>query len=108
MTPKEKERRLRKLHEQERLLLLVTPEERAARDKQQITKVLAWHEYLRRVYGPGKPQRGDDMYPPRSFGDAPSLALLPSEEFPRTPWNRTPRHVSTGQESAAAPDLNCT
>ncbi len=105
MTPKEKERRLRKLHEQERLLLLMTPEERAAHDKRQIKKSLAWDEYLARVRGPGKPQRGDDVYPPWSFPDDPSLALLLGEEFSHNPWSITPRHFSTEQQpSAAAPN----
>ncbi len=102
MNPKEKERRLRKLHQQEQRLRLMTPEERAAHGKLQLKKPLAWHEYLARVHGPGKPQRGDDEYPPWSYADDPSLALLPGEEFPRNPWNRTPRPVSTEQQSTAA------
>ena len=101
MTPKERERLLWKLHQQERQLALMTPEERAAHDQRQLKKTLAWSQYLARVRGPGKPQRGDDEYPPWSFGDAPSLALLPGEEFPRTPWNRTPRPVSIDQQLSA-------
>ncbi len=102
MTPNEKERRLRKLHEQERLLLLMTPEARAAHDEQKLKKSLAWHEYLRRVRGPGKPQRGDDVFPPWSLADRPSLALLPSEEFPRNPWSIAPRPLSSEQQPGAA------
>ena len=102
MTPKEKERCLWKLHEQERLLLLMTPEERVAHDKRQIKKTLAWHEYLARVRGPGKPQRGDDIYPPWSFSDDPRLALLPGEEFPRNPWSIAPRPFNSEQQPGAA------
>ncbi len=102
MNPKERERRLRKLHQQGQRLLLMTPEERAAHDKLQLKKSFAWSQYLRRVHGPGKPQRGDDEYPPWSYADDPSLALLSGEEFPRNPWNRTPRPVSTEQQPSAA------
>ena len=102
MTPKEKERRLQKLHEQERKLLLMTPEARAAHDEQQIKKSLAWYEYLSRVQGPRKPQRGDDVYPPWSFSDDPSLALLPGEEFHRNPWSIAPRPFNSEQQPGAA------
>jgi hypothetical protein len=87
MNPNDRERRLRFLQElekQQRRCFLMTPQEQNAHDKQQITKSLAWHEYLARVRGPGKPQRGDDVYPPWSLSDDPSLASLPGEEFPRS------------------------
>lgn len=104
MNPSERERRLRKIHEQERQHFLMSPEERDGQDKQQLKKPAAWHQYLARVRGPGKPQRGDDVCPPWSYADDPSLALLPGEEFPRNPWNRMPRPVRAEQQpSAAAP-----
>lgn len=49
MTPKERERRLWKLHQQERQLALMAPEERAAHDQQELKKTLAWSQYLARV-----------------------------------------------------------
>ncbi len=105
MTPKEKEQRLRKLHQQEQRLILMTPEERAAHGKLQLKKPFAWSQYLRRVHGPGRPQRGDDEYPPWSYADDPSLTLLPGEEFPRSPWNIKPRPFGAEQQPcAAAPD----
>jgi hypothetical protein len=105
MNPIDTKGRLRKIHEQEQQLRLMTPEARAAHDKQQLNKSLAWSQFLSRVRGPGKPQRGDDVYPPWSLSDDPTLALLPGEEFPRNPWNVTPRPLSTEQQpSAAAPD----
>jgi hypothetical protein len=105
MNLKERERRLRRaqeLEEQQRQLFHMTPEARAVHDKPQIKKSLAWNEYLRRVHGPGKPQRGDDEYPPWSLSDHPRLTLLPGEEFPRNPWNIKPRSFSTEQQPSAA------
>lgn len=105
MNPKDQNKRLPLLEAQRRHLNLLTPEERAAHDRQQIGKTLAWCEYLRRVRGPGKPQRGDDSYPPWSFADDPGLALLPGEEFPRSFWNRTPRPASTEQQLSTAASI---
>ena len=103
MNPKERARLrlLQERRERQRQLALMTPEERAAHDQQQLKRALAWNQYLARVRGPGKPQRGDDEFPPWSFADDPSLQLLPGEEFPRTPRNRTPRPVSIDQQLSA-------